>query len=96
MLLGTIGVPLAALFLLFFFASLFFKRSRAFAWRLFAQSLGTGLAIGVVMWFIAQSSLPPPFSYQAALTVVPFGFGVGGFVMFFQFFRKTKNDGVAQ
>jgi len=92
MLLGTIGVPLAALFLLLFFASLFFKRPRTFAWRLFARSLGIGLAGGAVMWVIAQSSLPPPFSYQAALTVIPFGFAVGGFAMFFKFLRKSKHE----
>lgn len=96
MLLGTIGFPLTGLFLLLFIASLFFKRTRSFAGRLIVHSLVVGLAIGFVMWVIAQSSLPPPFSYQAAITVMPFGFGVGGFIMFIKFLRKSKRKTTEQ
>ena len=91
MLLGTVGVPLSALFLLFFFGSLFFARSRSFAGRLFIRSLAAGLLIACVMWVVAQSSLPPPYSYQAALSAFPFGFGVGGFVSFFWLLRKARH-----
>ena len=90
MLLGTVGVPLAALFLLFFVGSLFFPRSRSFSGRLFIRSLAGGLLLACVMWVFAQSSLPPPYSYQAALTAFPFGFGLGGFVSFVVLLRRAR------
>ena len=79
MLLGTIGVPLAALFLLLLIGSLF------------VRGLGVGLALALVMWLFALGSLlPAPFHYQAALTVFPFGFAVGGFVFFVVLLRQSK------
>jgi len=90
MLLGTVGVPLSALFLLFFVGSLFFARSRSFSGRLFIRSLAAGLLIAGVIWVVAQSSLPPPYTYQAALSAFPFGFGLGGFISFFWLLRKAR------
>lgn len=91
MLLGTIGVPVAGLYLLTFIGSLMFKRTRAFAGRVFLRALGVGLVVSAVMWLFAILSLPAPFHYQAALTVFPFGFGVGGIALFFWFLSTRKS-----
>ena len=91
MLLATVGVPLAALFLLFFIGSLFFARSRSFAGQLLTRSLLGGVIIACLMWLFAQSSLPLPYSYRAALSAFPLGFGLGGFVSFFALLHKARH-----
>ena len=90
MLLGTIGMPLSALFLLFFIGSLFFARTRSFSGRLIIWSLAAGLLSACLMWLAVQGSLPSPYAYRAAVTVFPFGFAVGGFVSFFTLLRKAR------
>ncbi len=92
MLLGTIGVPLAGLFLLLLLASLFVRRTRAFSGQLLVRALGVGIGLALVMWLFALGSmLPAPFHYQAGLTVLPFGFAIGGFVFFFVLLRQSKD-----
>lgn len=90
MLFATIGIPASAAFLILLLISIFFRRTRAFAWRLFFSSLATGLAAAALMWLASQSSLPHPYDYQAALSVFPFGFGVGGLIFFFKFYNRSK------
>ena len=93
MLLGTVGVPLAGVFVLLLIGTLFYRRTRLFASRLLVSSLVIGLVAAAAMWVLALASLlPAPFHYQAALTVFPFGFAVGGMVQFFRLWKQTKAE----
>lgn len=87
---GLIGVPLACVFLVVFLVSLSFARTRAFAVRVFVRALGIGLVGSLLMWVISSSALPQPFLNQAALTVFPFGFALGGFFWLLRFIVKSK------
>lgn len=89
-LLGTIGVPLAALFLLTYLISLAFKRPRGFAAKLIGWSLLTTVVAALLFWFWARLGLPKPYHYQAAASTVPFWFGVCGFFFFVRYLLASR------
>lgn len=88
--LGMIGVPASAIFLLVYLGALFSRRVRSFAFRLMFGSIGFGLVASLLMWMTANSSLPNLFIYQSALQVFPFGFGIGGLVLFVVLFSRSQ------
>lgn len=90
MLLGTVGVPLAALFLLTFLVSLAFRRIRAFAAKLLGWSFLTAAVAGLLFWFWARAGLPKPYHYQAAASTLPFWFGSSGFVLFVRYVLASR------
>ena len=91
MLLGTFGVPLAALFLLTYLISLAFARTRAFAARLIGLSTLIAIGATIAFWCWAQLGLPAPYHYQAAISTIPFWFGACGFTLFARNLRATRN-----
>ena len=87
---GLIGVPLAGVFLVVLLVSLAFARTRAFSVRVLVRALGVGLVGSLLMWAASSSALPQPFLNQAALTVFPFWFALGGFFWLFRFNAKSR------
>lgn len=85
--LGSLFMPV---FLMVFFGSLFFRRSRTFSIRLILGSLLLGLLTGAILVLEGRSYLPPPYDTRIFIPGFIFGFGSSGIAYFFWLLFKKR------